>query len=144
MTGCAGFVVLCNHNHKLHTLLVYTHNGKWGFPKGKIEKNINEDLQSCAYRELKEETGLEPKDIIPDFDKAMIEYSKKGQASVTLYYATTQSLIPPKIEDVGELASTKWVPINIGPKILPIMSTILFLLIKIEKTIMANINETIG
>ena len=49
-------VILFSPNKK-YVLLVKTKlYGNWGFPKGKVEKN--ENLNMCAMRELKEETGL--------------------------------------------------------------------------------------
>jgi len=56
---CAGFIVLAQG----HVLLVSTHRGNWGFPKGKKKKK--ESLIKCAYRELYEETGLDEEHTVP-------------------------------------------------------------------------------
>lgn len=40
-------------------LLVQSHGQKWGAPKGTIEEKQNENIQECALREVKEETGIE-------------------------------------------------------------------------------------
>ena len=56
--SCAGFIIICED----HVLLVSTHKNIWGFPKGK--RKTKEQHIDCAYRELKEETGLDTKDII--------------------------------------------------------------------------------
>src|SRR5579872_502596 len=86
--ACAGFVVLCEDN----VLLVSTHKGIWGFPKGKCKRN--EELLVCAYRELEEETGLKTDQIIPiqlnEF--SLYEISNKGTPSVKLFLATTNKL----------------------------------------------------
>lgn len=43
------------YNPKKEILFIYR-NGKWDLPKGKIEKG--EDIQTCAVREVEEETGV--------------------------------------------------------------------------------------
>lgn len=105
---CAGFVILCNN----YVLLVSTHRGVWGFPKGK--RNSKEELITCAYRELYEETGLTSSQIIPiDPNNFFLnEVTKKGVSSVRLYLATTDNLIEPKIYDEEELLDSKWVKLN--------------------------------
>jgi len=110
---CAGFIVLC----KEHVLLVETPNHVWGFPKGK--KNKKEDLFDCAFRELKEETGL-TKDQIIMIDKNIVfnEVSKKDKSCVHLYLATTSELIKPKVQDQTELLTAKWVNVKEALKIL--------------------------
>lgn len=112
--NCAGFIVVCNDC----VLLVSTHKNVWGFPKGK--RHTKELHIDCAYRELKEETGLTAKDITPlDIDTFWInELSNKGTPSVRLYIATTDKMIQPKIQDVDELASAKWVKVSDAGKIL--------------------------
>ncbi|MFI5133605.1 MAG: NUDIX hydrolase [Chitinophagales bacterium] len=42
-------------NEKDEVLLIFRH-GKWDLPKGKLNKG--EDLETCAIREVQEETGL--------------------------------------------------------------------------------------
>lgn len=49
------------HNEDDEILLIFR-NGKWDLPKGKLDPG--EDLEACAVRELKEETGLE--DVKPE------------------------------------------------------------------------------
>lgn len=113
---CAGFIVLAQD----HVLLVSTHNGNWGFPKGKMKKN--EKLLECAYRELNEETGLKQEHILPiDLDNIYFdELSKKGKVSVRLFLATlaTDQLVEPMIEDIDELEKAEWVKISDAKKLL--------------------------
>jgi 8-oxo-dGTP pyrophosphatase MutT (NUDIX family) len=117
--GCGGFVVIYNSQY---VLLVKTPEGKWGFPKGKIEKKFNEDLLKCAFRELKEETGLTSDQIIPYktdtvwFD----EITKQGMHSVRLYVAVIDRMINPVVSDTDELAEAKWVKIDDAYKCLTI------------------------
>lgn len=46
------------HDIKQDKILIVQSRGKfWGLPKG--TKNINEKIENCAIREIKEETGIE-------------------------------------------------------------------------------------
>ena len=105
---CAGFVVICED----HVLLVSTHRGAWGFPKGK--RKSKEELIVCAYRELCEETGLTSSQIIPINSNNFFlhEVTNKGVSSVRLYVAITDNLIEPKIYDTEELLDSKWIKID--------------------------------
>ena len=75
-------VILFSPNKK-YVLLVKSKSNKirkckWGFPKGNIEPN--ENINDCAMRELKEETGL-----FINIDNNIIEHNHINQGR-TLYY----------------------------------------------------------
>ena len=65
-----GFIVYRAENNENFYLIIKSHNGDVGFPKGHMEPGENE-LQT-AIRELKEETGMDV-DTIYDF-RYQIEY----------------------------------------------------------------------
>jgi tRNA nucleotidyltransferase (CCA-adding enzyme) len=65
-----GFIVYKSENNENYYLIIKSHNGDVGFPKGHMESGENE-LQT-AIRELKEETGIDV-DTIHDF-RCQIEY----------------------------------------------------------------------
>lgn len=65
-----GFIVYKAENNENFYLIIKSHNGDVGFPKGHMEPGENE-LQT-AIRELKEETGVDV-DTIYDF-RYQIEY----------------------------------------------------------------------
>lgn len=50
--ACGGVVV----NHQNELLMIHR-NGRWDFPKGKLEEG--ESLSECAVREVMEETGID-------------------------------------------------------------------------------------
>lgn len=140
--NCAGFVVICKDEKKV--LLVSTHKGKWGFPKGKKEKK--ESFEQCAFRELKEETGLRDDQIDPlDMTSTFFnEITKKGKPSVQLYLATTQNLIEPKIEDQDELSQAKWFDFEEAKKVLTIKNRKEILESAIETLSTITLSSTIG
>lgn len=113
--GCAGFVVLCKNTHCV--LLVSTHNGNWGFPKGKrnpnpMPKTGREGHEECAWRELEEETGLVKSDVATFNMETtfFLERTDKGNVAVKLFLATTETCIEPKVSDTDELAIARWIP----------------------------------
>ena len=66
--------VVYNSNDEI---LVIFRNGKWDLPKGKLEKN--EDIPSCAIREVEEECGVSDLEITKEFPSTYHCYqSKKG------------------------------------------------------------------
>lgn len=136
MLPCAGVVVFDRALSVV--LLVKTHTGAWGFPKGK--RNSGETLEHCALRELKEETSLTPEAIEPiRSDFCVDERSSRGdRPAIRLYVsrlcARDSSKHPDKKsgkealdkakskdrdalprttpEDVGELASCEFVALD--------------------------------
>jgi tRNA nucleotidyltransferase (CCA-adding enzyme) len=116
MISAYGFIVICD----LYVLLVQSKKGNWGFPKGKIEKG--ELPFECAFRELREETGLKQNDIIPlDMHTLYLEEkSYTGKPSVRLYLAITEEKIIPKISDIDELKDVQWIKIDEADKYLKI------------------------
>jgi 8-oxo-(d)GTP phosphatase len=106
MCHCYGFIVL--NKEKTECLLVKAN--KWGFPKGKREKN--ETIQQCSFRELNEETSLTENDIIVDPDIPMqVELSNKGKKSVGLFVGYTNKK-EVKIQDQNELNDIGWFSID--------------------------------
>jgi 8-oxo-dGTP pyrophosphatase MutT (NUDIX family) len=87
--------------------------GKWDLPKGKLDEG--ESLETCAVREVEEETGL--KNVV--FEKPLAvtyhTYSEKGKDILkeTHWYFlkadSSQPLSPQTIEDIEEC---KWTNIN--------------------------------
>src|SRR3989344_4547151 len=59
----AGLIIY--HRNKEIRFLLLKYPNYWGFAKGLIEENENEE--ETAVRELKEETGIEKAKIIPEF-----------------------------------------------------------------------------
>ena len=64
----AGFVLYAlEQEERRYLLLRHQNGGHWGFPKGQIEDGEGE--REAALREVREETGIDPIEQIPDFRK---------------------------------------------------------------------------
>lgn len=86
--NCAGVIVFDSDRPSTtsKTVIVKTHMGHGGFPKGKRKKG--EPRLITALREMGEETGLMPKQIEIMWDKrTIIEKSRKGFPSIVYYIA---------------------------------------------------------
>lgn len=98
-------------------LLMNSSTGKqsWGPPKGHMEPGENND--QTAFREVKEETGLEEKNfrIVPDFDfEFNYKKCKKGINRTIITKIWLAEVIDPhcKITTSIEHQAYKWVPLN--------------------------------
>lgn len=102
----AGSIV---QNDKKELLFIYRLN-KWDLPKGKLEKG--EDLQTCAVREVEEETGVMNLTIHKKVGETYHTYNAFGKhfLKTTYWYYITcpseQSLVPQTEESITDI---KWV-----------------------------------
>ena len=96
-------------NEKKEILFIHR-LGKWDLPKGKIE--IGEKPETCALREVTEETGVKGLTLKKKTGETYHVYDEFGKHFLKIchwYYITspsTQKLIPQTIEDITEV---KWV-----------------------------------
>lgn len=87
-------------------LLMIFRRGKWDLPKGKLDDE--EDIATCALREVKEETGLTEVTIEQFagttfheyFDKHLNEDVVKETHWYKMYASNNQPLIPQTEEDI--------------------------------------------
>jgi 8-oxo-dGTP pyrophosphatase MutT (NUDIX family) len=91
--NCAGVIPFSSDLSKV--VLVKTHNGVLGFPKGKIEKGKNKGKKKdssvfqAGLREAFEETGLKEEDLTIDENVMVYEDSSKGRpGEICLFLAT--------------------------------------------------------
>lgn len=96
-------------NEKKELLLIFR-RGKWDLPKGKLDKG--EKMQSCAVREVEEETGLKNISLIQPLQISYHTYHEgtkfilKESHWYSMEVNGQQELIPQAEEDIHE---AKWV-----------------------------------
>ena len=96
-------------NEKGEVLFIFR-RGKWDLPKGKLDPG--ESLESCALREVIEETGVGQLEIIRFLLVTEHEYEEYGQFILKethwwlMKTTGNQPLIPQTEEDITEL---KWI-----------------------------------
>jgi 8-oxo-dGTP pyrophosphatase MutT (NUDIX family) len=94
-----------------HEILFMFRRGKWDLPKGKLDKG--ETLETCAVREVKEETGLQKVSLKKPLITTYHTYHENGKHILkesywyTMQASGTDNLVPQTEEDIHEV---KWVP----------------------------------
>ena len=136
---CAGFVVLDMDSREPRVVIVKTHAGHAGFPKGKREGT--EGVLEGALRELGEESGLGAHQItiVPGvFRDEMVQtvcllcnystiinniitfslQSAKGNPATRYQVALVSSTTPLRAYDEDELASVEWMAVGDAARML--------------------------
>jgi len=96
-------------NEKEEVLFMFR-RGKWDLPKGKLDPG--ETLESCAVREVEEETGIGQLHLVKFLLVTEHQYEEKGVAIMKeshwylMKSSSDQKLIPQKEEDITEL---RWI-----------------------------------
>ncbi len=91
-------------------ILFIFRRGKWDLPKGKLE--MNETIETCAEREIEEETGITQLSLKRKIGETYHIYEEKGNTILKIshwfYFTCTsaQKMIPQTEEDIAEV---KWV-----------------------------------
>jgi len=100
------------HTKDDHLLLIFR-RGKWDLPKGKLDDN--EDLETCAIREIKEETGLTNVEIEKPLCITYHTYHQDGKHVLKeshwyLMKAQQQINLLPQLDE--DIEKCEWVPID--------------------------------
>jgi 8-oxo-dGTP pyrophosphatase MutT (NUDIX family) len=111
------FVLIKAAGGLIHTkdddLLLIFRRGKWDLPKGKLDDG--EDLETCAVREVNEETGLENVKIEKPLCITYHTYYQEGKHILKeshwfLMKAKKQTNLLPQLEE--NIDKCEWVPIG--------------------------------
>jgi len=102
---------------KDHEVLMIFRRGKWDLPKGKLDEG--EDLETCALREVKEETGLEKIEMDRPLAVTYHTYHQYGEHIIKeshwyLIKSSKQKEFKPQTEE--DIEKCEWVPLTtLGP-----------------------------
>lgn len=123
----AGGGLVKNNNQEI--LLIFR-LGKWDLPKGKLDEN--ENIEECALREVREETGLTHLKIIRPLEITYHTYVLFGKHNLKethwfeMNSTKAEKLIPQTEEDITEI---KWVKKeDLAPFLLNTFPTIVIVL----------------
>lgn len=104
---CGGAIILNKNMDKMLMVKGATKKSKWGFPRGKINKE--ESFLECAVREVKEETGINIKEYIDEFLYIDTYTKTKKVRLFILNIVETKELKP--VSSV-EITGIKWHPVT--------------------------------
>lgn len=98
-------------NERGYLLMIYR-RGYWDLPKGK--RDAGESIETCAVREVEEETGLSEVQLLKPVGETIHHYldpftnlpTQKITYWYSMYAASTQPLIPQSSEDITDI---RWV-----------------------------------
>ncbi|MBQ7680175.1 MAG: NUDIX domain-containing protein [Butyrivibrio sp.] len=118
-----GAVVCRGEGEARRVLLIRSHNGYWGFPKGHMEQG--ETRQETAIRETREETGCTVQ-LLDDFcTEEAYTLTREGRPDtikqVTYFLACTdQQEVRPQTSEVAEI---RWVDFGTAQELLQFESS---------------------
>lgn len=87
--------------------------GCWAFPGGFM--NMDETLEECVVRELKEETGLVVTEVKPIGSYSRVDRDPRGRTITIAYLIVVEEELPVKGQDDAKQA--KWWPLNKLPEL---------------------------
>ena len=87
------------------------YKGQWAFPGGFME--MDETMEECAIRELKEETGLELSELHQIGVYSKVDRDPRGRTVTVAYLAVVDSTIA--VEGQDDAAKAEWWPLTTPP-----------------------------
>jgi 8-oxo-dGTP diphosphatase len=114
----ADIIMFSYNNNKLFVLLIerkyMPFKGKWACPGGFVD--INETAEECAYRELREETGLEIEDLSQLITVSTLGRDPRGR-TVTVFFYGFISYTSADIQAGDDAKKARWFPVDKIPSL---------------------------
>ncbi len=111
--------IFCKLNQTYHVLLIERSNqpfqGKWAFPGGFVD--MDEDLETAAYRELKEETGFEGIELEQYKTYGAVDRDPRGRTVSVVYTGILELDKLPLVKGDDDAAQAQWIAINDLPSL---------------------------
>lgn len=132
-TSCGAIVYRVEPDQSISILLIkqFEHKETWGIPKGHIDPD--ERIESCAWREVFEETGIDVVlgERLPD----CFAHMKNEDKTVVAFLATASD---PNIDlncdgPESDVADAKWTPITKLPPLVTYQQTMIAAAIELLK-----------
>jgi ADP-ribose pyrophosphatase YjhB (NUDIX family) len=106
--SCGALTYRTDASGSLEILLIkqFSHKEKWGMPKGHIHDG--ESIEECAYREVKEETGIDV--VLGAKLKSVVLNLNKEDKTVTIFLARPidDEQVPSRNDPDCEVADVRW------------------------------------
>lgn len=116
VTSC-GAVVWRQLDDNLQILLIkqFAHKDRWSIPKGHL--NPNESHETCAIREVREETGLQV--VLGEPLPKFLVRSKNEEKTVVPFFAQqVGDALPGSVDPDCEVAAAQWFSVDELPQII--------------------------
>lgn len=118
--AAGGVVLRTEHSRPLVLLVHRPAYDDWSFPKGKLDES-DRSLESCAHREVFEETGVRTVPGVPVGESWYRVVTKKGKPArkhVTYWLMRSATDAPGTFRPNDEVDAIRWVDVTVAPSVL--------------------------
>ncbi len=109
--------IFCHYQQNSYILLIKRANppfqNHWAFPGGFVD--MDEDLDTAAYRELEEETGFEDIQLKQFKTYGAIDRDPRGRTVSVVYSAEFHAEELPNVKGADDALKAQWININQMP-----------------------------
>ncbi|MGQ1911635.1 NUDIX domain-containing protein [Marinifilum sp. RC60d5] len=111
--------IFCKCRGELYVLLIQRRNDPykemWAFPGGFVD--MDEDLKTAAFRELKEETGFEGITLSQFKTYGAVNRDPRGRTVSVVYIAQMEASVLPLVKGEDDALKAQWIKVDSLPKL---------------------------